>query len=230
MTVCALVPAHDEAERIASTVQTLRSIEMIDEVLVIDDGSSDATASIAEAAGARVERLARNRGKGAALRAGLARTDADVVVLIDADLQDTAAVAGPLLEPVLAGAADMTIARPPEGAPSGFGLVEGLSRWGIRRLTGAEMRRPLSGQRAMRREIAATLGFADGFGVETALTIDALRAGFRVLEVPYPITHARTGRDLPGFAHRARQGLDVARVLTVRAFRSQRRARDRQSR
>src|SRR5262245_24313351 len=101
------------------------------------------------------------------------------------------------------------------GHRSGFGLVEGLAGWGIRRSTGRRMDRPLSGQRAIRRE-AGSMGFARGFGVETAFTIDALRAGYRVVEVPCEITHARTGRDPAGFAHRARQGVDVVRALASR--------------
>src|SRR5207248_1338393 len=103
----------------------------------------DDTAALAEAAGARVVRLARNAGKGAALRAGLAATSADVLVLIDADLGSTASVAHALVSPVLDDIADMTIARPPDGAPSGFGLVEGFSRWGILKLAGVRMSRPL---------------------------------------------------------------------------------------
>lgn len=223
MSVVALVPAHDEETRIGSTVAALCAIASIDEVVVIDDASSDATASIAEGAGARVLRLPRNLGKGGALRAGLGSTDADVVVLIDADLGSTAAVASALIEPVVAGDVDMTIARPPDGAPSGFGLVERFSRWGIERLGGQTMRRPLSGQRAVRRVILDRFGLAPRFGVETALTIDALRAGYRVLEVPFTIEHARTDRDLAGFIHRARQGMDVGAVLASRSLHRRRR-------
>ncbi len=226
MTAAAIVPAHDEASRIAATVAALRAIPTLDDIIVVDDASSDDTAAIATQAGARVHRLGRNLGKGGALTAGLGATQAEVIVLIDADLGSTASVAAALLEPVLAGVADMSIARPPDGAPSGFGLVEGFSRWGIRRLARAEMQRPLSGQRAMKREIAERFGFARGFGVETALTIDAVRGGYRVVEVPYQIEHARTGRDVAGFIHRARQGLDVAAVLLARAFSTTARRRD----
>ena len=227
MTIAALVPARNEADRIQATVASLLSVDGLDEIIVIDDGSIDATAALAAGAGARVIRSTSNRGKGVALRAGLEATMADVVVLIDADLGSTAAVAGRLLAPITAGEADMTIARPPDGAPSGFGLVERLSRWGIQRLCGATMQRPLSGQRAVRRDILDRFGFAPRFGVETALTIDAVRAGFRVIEVPYPIEHAKTGRDMAGFAHRARQGIDVAAVLMARSVGRERQTRGR---
>jgi hypothetical protein len=119
---------------------------------------------------------------------------------------------------VLAGEADLAIAAPPAvGGRSGFGLVEGFARWGIRLLTGRTMARPISGQRAVRRAvIEAAGGFAPRFGTETGLTVDALRAGYRVVEVPCEISHRRTGRDAAGFLHRARQGADIALSLVKR--------------
>jgi hypothetical protein len=144
-----------------------------------------------------------------------------VLLFVDADLTETAAEAARLLRPVLAGEADMVIGAPPRrDGPSGFGLVERLARWGIHRLGGAAMDRPLSGQRALRREVLEAVGgLAPRFGVDAALTIDALRAGFRVIEVPCAMEHARTGRTPAGFAHRARQGLDLVLALVARAVR-----------
>jgi glycosyltransferase involved in cell wall biosynthesis len=210
--VAAIVPARNEQARIADTVTALRLIDTIDEVVVVDDGSDDDTAERAERAGASVIRVPANRGKGAALRTGVASTDADVLCFIDGDLGGSASLASALIAPVLRSDADMTIAAPPPSGPSGFGLVERTARWGIRLLTKTDMRRPLSGPLLERCVIA------DRFGVETALTIDALRAGFRVVEVEAFVEHARTGRDAAGFAHRARQGFDVARVLAVRVL------------
>lgn len=219
MSVVAIVPAHNEQDRIGATVTALRAVASVDDVLVVDDASTDDTAARARAAGASVLRLARNAGKGGALRAGVAATNADVLVFIDADVGATASVAAVLLAPVLAAEADMTIARPPADRPSGFGLVERFARWGIERFGRATMARPLSGQRALRRAVLDRVRIADRFGVEVALTVDALRAGFCVTEVEYAIEHAKTGRDVAGFVHRARQGFDVARVLAARAFR-----------
>ena len=219
--VCAVVPAHNESGRIAATIAALRMIEDVDEIVVVDDGSRDTTVGEAERAGARVIRLGRNAGKGAALARGVAATNAGILLLADADLRSSAANLRVVLRPVVADEADLAIAAPPrDDGPSGFGLVEGLARWGILRLGGRRMDRPLSGQRAVRREVVdAARGFARGFGVETAFTIDALRAGYRVIEVPCEITHARTGRDPAGFLHRGKQGFDVARALASRAAR-----------
>jgi glycosyltransferase involved in cell wall biosynthesis len=217
MTVVALIPAHNEAERIDATVRAARGIESVDAVVVVDDASTDDTATLASEAGAAVVRLASNLGKGGALEAGLAAAgEPDVLLLLDADLGDTASQAGRLLEPVLAGSADMSIARfpRPEGK-AGFGLVKGLARWGIRRLGGPfDAQAPLSGQRALNRQaLAACRPFESGYGVEVALTVRALRAGLRVTEVETTMSHAATGRDISGFVHRGRQFAHVAKAL-----------------
>jgi glycosyltransferase involved in cell wall biosynthesis len=214
--IAAIVPARDEAARIGETVCALVDIADISETIVVDDASTDGTADRARAAGALVIRLPTRRGKGGALRAGLERTTAEILIFIDGDLGATAEVARVLLVPVLAGEADMTIAAPSPGQPSGFGLVEGLSRAGIRALTGRRFARPLSGQRALRRTVVARASIAPRFGVETALTIDAVRAGFRVVEIPVEFEHSRTERNAAGFGHRARQGSDVALALLSR--------------
>ncbi len=227
MSVTVLIPAHDESERIGETVSAARALAGVTRVLVIDDASGDDTARRAEAAGAEVLRLAANVGKGAALDAGLARVraDADVLLLLDGDLGQSASQASLPLEPVLAGRAAMSIAAfPPPLGKAGFGLVKGLARLGIRTLGGSAGRAfpalaPLSGQRAMSRECwQRVTPFAFGYGVEVALTVRALRAGLAVVEVPTTMTHAASGRDASGFAHRARQFGHVAMALLRLAF------------
>lgn len=222
MSVVALIPAHDEAARIAATVRGARSIAGVDRVFVVDDASTDGTAQIAQDAGADVLRLLSNVGKGAALDEGLAhiRDGADVLLLLDGDLDDSAAQGGLLLEPVLRGEADMTIAVFPRPAgKAGFGLVKGLARFGIRALGGRAARSfaasaPLSGQRALTRACwERVTPFAFGYGVEVALTVRALRAGLRVREVPTTMSHDATGRDAAGFAHRGRQFTHVAAAI-----------------
>jgi glycosyltransferase involved in cell wall biosynthesis len=223
VSVVVLIPANDEAARIADTVAAARALGGDPRVLVIDDGSTDETAKHAASAGAEVLRLERNVGKGAALDAGLdaVSDDADVLVLLDGDLGESAAQGALLLAPVLSGEADMTVAVfPKTDAKAGFGLVKGLARWGIARMGhGFEADAPLSGQRAMTRACwEQVTPFAFGYGVEVALTVRALRAGLRVREVPTTMSHAATGRDVAGFAHRGRQFLHVASALTRLAF------------
>lgn len=227
MRAVVLIPAHDEAERIAASVTAARAIPGVDRVLVIDDASSDDTAALARDAGADVHGLAANVGKGAALDAGLdvVRDDADVLLLLDGDLGESAAQGAALLAPLADGSADMTVATfPPPAGKAGFGLVKGLARLGIRALGGSAGRdfpaaAPLSGQRALTREAwRAVTPFAFGYGVEVALTVRALRSGLRVVEVPTTMTHAATGRDVAGFSHRGTQFAHVAKALARLAF------------
>ena len=96
-------------------------------------------------------------------------------------------------------------------------MALGFARRAVARLTGLELSAPISGQRAMRPEVLrAVLPFAPGFGMEIAMTVDAHRAGFRVVEVELDLEHRATGRDARGFAHRARQLADFARVYASR--------------
>jgi hypothetical protein len=99
----------------------------------------------------------------------------------------------------------------------GFGFAVGFSRWAIGRRTGHEPNAPISGQRALKPELLrAVVPFAPGFGMETAMTIDALRAGFRLVEVELDLEHRATGRSLRGFLHRFRQLLSFVRVYVSR--------------
>jgi len=213
-TVVALVPAFNEEDRIAKTVKAILSIPEVSRVVVIDDGSKDDTAQLAVDAGARVIRSTRNVGKGPVLEhAAKQHEDADITLLLDADLAETASQARLLLEPVLAGELDMSIARfPKPTAKAGFGFVKNLARFEIRRAGGADedFQAPLSGQRALTRSCFDHIRpFAKGYGVEVALTVRALRRGYRVGEIETTMAHKATGRDLRGFWHRFRQFRDV---------------------
>lgn len=232
--VAVVIPAKDEAALIGPTVTVARALPGVDLAFVVDDGSTDRTVEAALAAGARVLRHHRNRGKGAAMETGaegVRRIEAAEghryctvrpprhLLFLDADLGATAAGAAPLVEPVRAGRADMTIALFPATRTrlGGNGYVVQLAREGVRRATGWEPEQPLSGQRCLTRAaFEAARPLASGFGAETGLTIDALRAGMRVVEVYVPLDHRATGAGLRAQAHRARQCTDVARALAVR--------------
>src|SRR5919198_2260629 len=174
----ALVPAHNEAERVGATVSALRKLPGVAEVLVVSDGSTDATAARALEVGAHCLDLPRNIGKGGALNAGLAALTGRVaeglspepvaLLLADADLGDSAARLDALLAPVLAGEADLVIADlPPQPGSGGFGVAIGMARWGLRRIGGQTLAEPLCGQRAVRwSALSPLVPFAPGVGVE----------------------------------------------------------------
>ncbi len=230
--VAVVIPARNEVRRIGATVAAARRIEGVDLVVVADDGSTDRTRDVAAHAGAVVVSHYRAQGKAAAMVLGasaVAAVDAHEssgsrhLLFLDADLGESAAGAADLVGPVRLGMADMTMAvLPPQvtargGAAGGHGFVVRLARHGVLRLAGFEPMQPLSGQRCLTRAaFDAARPLAPGFGVETGLTIDLVRKGFRVLEVPVPLRHRATGRDLAGQVHRGVQYVHVARALAIR--------------
>jgi hypothetical protein len=193
-----LVAARDEGDVIGSTVTALRREFPDAEVIVADDGSRDSTAEAAEDAGAIVLRLPR-RGKGQALSLAERAAPPGRLLLADADLTGE-------LAPLLEGDADLRVAAFTERVGGGFGIAKRVGRKLISVLGGVEAREPLSGQRFVSTAARSRcFPVAAGFGCEVRMTIDAARAGLRVQEVDLALRHRATGRDLAGFAHRARQ-------------------------
>jgi glycosyltransferase involved in cell wall biosynthesis len=217
-----VVAALNEADRIEATLAALRRTLPDASIWVADDGSTDATAELARRAGATVHSTGRVIGKGEAVASALALARAgldvdSVVLLCDGDLGASAARLGALVDEVRDGRADLAVAAFATRVGGGFGLALGFARWAIERRCGLRTRAPISGQRAMNaRAIEAVLPLASGFGMEVGMTIDAVRAGCRVLEIELDLEHRATGRTAGGFAHRARQLLDFARVYVGR--------------
>ena len=217
--VVALVAAYEESARIAATVSAVQGLA--DEVVVVDDGSRDATSALALVAGATVLRASRRRGKGRAIEEALERLPpAAVWLMVDGDLEGTASRLGPLVDAVREGSSDVAIAAFPKLGGGGFGMVKRTAARLIRAACGFEADEPLSGQRALTAAaLAAVRPLAPGFGVEVGMTIDAVRAGLRVIEIPIEgLSHRPTGRGVRGFAHRARQGADILAAIAARAI------------
>jgi hypothetical protein len=231
--VAVIIPAWNEASRIGATVHAASTLTGVDLVVVVDDGSFDETADIAAQAGASVVRHTRNRGKAAAMETGAeavrliesvpgeqASTGREPrhLLFLDADLADSAAGAGPLIEPIRAGTADLAIAvfasRVRKG---GFGIVVATSAVGTARAIGWHPAQPLNGSRCLTRAaFTAALPLAARWGAETGMTIDLARQGMRITEVEVPLSHRATGNDWRSQLHRLRQLADVTRALAVR--------------
>ena len=224
----AIVTALNEADRIQATLAGLARAFPGAEIWVADDGSSDATAQLAGASGARVLRSERARGKGEAasdaaraaldhLRARGGDGNELVLILCDGDLGDSAERLSQLGAAVRDGDGDLAVAVFATRAGGGLGIALGFARWAIRRRCGLLARAPLSGQRALSRAVLGdVLPFAHGFGMEVGMTIDAVRAGHRVIELELDLEHRASGRTPAGFAHRARQLADIARAYLAR--------------
>jgi glycosyltransferase involved in cell wall biosynthesis len=223
-----IVAAYNEADRIRATLDALALAFPRRPVWVADDGSADATPQIAREAGARVVRSERVIGKGAAVTLaarealdaapGAAQAAGESVFLLcDGDLGESAARLGAIVDAVARGEADVAIAAFARRVGGGFGVAVGFARWAIRRRCGFDATAPISGQRALNeRALRDVLPFARDFGMEIGITIDAVRAGYRVREIELDLEHRATGRTLGGFAHRARQLVDFARVYLAR--------------
>ena len=197
-----LVAARDEEDRIGATVTALAAAFPDAEIVVADDGSRDRTRAVASGAGARVVALPR-RGKGQALTVAERACREGPLLLCDADLTGD-------LRPLVDAGADVAIARFARRAAGGLGLAKGVAGALIAFRGGRSVAEPLSGQRALSvRARAEVFPVAAGFGVETRMTIDALRAGLDTREVELDLTHRATGRDVDGFVHRGRQLRDL---------------------
>jgi len=219
-----IVTARDEADRLGATLEAIGAAFPGSRVVVADDGSRDATAHVALQAGAELVRAVPARGKGGAATLAAERVmaqalepDPPIVVLCDGDLGDSAAGLTALAAVVERGEADVAVAAFARREGGGFGFAMRFARWAIRRLAGIELRAPISGQRALRGDVLpVVVPFAHGFGMEIGVTVDAVRAGYRLVEVELGLGHRATGRTLRGFVHRGRQLADFARVYLDR--------------
>ena len=187
--IAVLIPCLDEALTIAKVVDDFRRELPDADVCVIDNGSADRTAEIAAAHGARVLTESR-RGKGFAMRAGFRRVDADIYVMVDGDDTYPAEAVHALLEPVLAGRADMAVdSRRMQASSSDFRRLNRLANafypFVIRLLVHLRLTDVLSGLRAMTREFVEGVPIASqGFEIEVELTVKAAERHFRIVEVP----------------------------------------------
>ena len=229
--VAVVVPAYNEASRIALTVLAARKLPGVDLVVVVDAGSTDSTARVAEESGAQVVRLGAKVGRTAALLRGIGLVaDADLagsgprhLLLLDADLQQSAAEAVRLLEPVLAGTADVVLAGAEPAVPGQQGAARPergaarLARRGIARRTGFATTRPLAAELCLTRAaFTAAEPLSEGSGAGPGLIIDLLRQGLRVQEVPVPWDHRASRRGLKARLREAARRREVRRALAAR--------------
>jgi len=207
MKVAAIVPAYNEKERIPAVLDAIKSARLIDEIVVVSDGSTDGTYELVSAdPEIKAVQLKPNRGKGGAMRAGAENTDADVILFLDADLigMDGDKVDA-IVQPLVDGSADMAI---------------GIFRSGRRATDWAQVVAPyISGQRAMRRETFVGIPKLDKVrsGVEVAITKYYRARKMKVRRVTLEgCTHCMKEEKLGfvrGFAGRMRMYFDISKIL-----------------
>jgi glycosyltransferase involved in cell wall biosynthesis len=213
---CAIVPALDAAESVGAVVDDLRAALALP-VIVVDDGSVDATADVASRHGAIVVRHEQNRGKGAAIRAGLReaeRRGCRVAVTVDADGQHPGASARAVLDgcvdprALVLGVRDLVR----DGAPSSNRFGNGVSNYFLSLFAGRPLRDTQCGLR--RYPIAETLRLsarASGFAFEGEVVLRALAAGLPVVEVPVSVVYGLAGHRGSHF----RRVLDPTRIVAT---------------
>jgi glycosyltransferase involved in cell wall biosynthesis len=185
-----LIPAYNESATIGEVLERIAGLGLDAQVIVVDDGSSDNTAEIAEAAGATVIRQA-NRGKGAAIRAAIAAADGDISVIQDADMEYDPVEVPELIEPIVRGAADVVFGSRLSGSkPQRAYLFWHLvgNRF-LSLLTGILYNTTLSdmetGYKAFRGDVLRSLDLRnDSFGIEPEITAKVCKRGLRVYQVP----------------------------------------------
>jgi glucosyl-3-phosphoglycerate synthase len=184
-----VIPAKDEAPTIGLVVAQVHPHSvgcgggLVDEILVVDDGSVDDTAAAATAAGGRVLSLEGGSGKGAAMAAGVDASCGDLIVFLDADVENmTPAYLPSLLAPLLLDESVVLVKgaydRPIDGAATGGGRVTELAARPILRLLFPELaaiRQPLAGETALRRTVLDEVALDEGYRVEIGLLIDVWR-------------------------------------------------------
>ena len=220
--VACVVPATDAADRVGAAVAAARALPGVDIVIVTDDGSSDATAQVAGAAGAIVVTHARSRGRAAAIESAVnalgvleqrdRRHECGTLLLIDGHLGADVGAGAPLLEPIRSGDADLAIGV--SGRPVRGFVVEAATR-GVAELTGGwTTRAAITAPRCLTRrafELASPL--AAGWGADVGMSVDVVRAGLRVVEIELEIEPRGVAA-----LEQAAQLRDVTRALAARGL------------
>jgi glycosyltransferase involved in cell wall biosynthesis len=212
-----ILPALNEELGLPLTLAAIAREASGARVIVVDDGSTDRTASVAADAGATVVRHATRRGKGAAIRSGASATDAEFLVVMDADATYPAHAVMPMVALLADGHDYVSGVR-----DSGRRNIPLVNRLGnavlgnaIRRLGGSSLRDPLSGMYAIRHgALDAIRPRADGFAIETELAIRTARAELRTAELSIPYSQ-REGRSK---LRPIRDGWSIVGMLLSLAF------------
>ena len=185
-----VIPAKNEAGAIAKVVAGAREHYPDAEIIVVDDGSGDDTAKVAEEAGAKVVQHPESLGNGAAVKAGARAASGDIIAFMDGDGQHDAAEFGKLLEKLDAGY-DMVIGARDSGSHANFGRLyaNGIYNLVASWLTGRRIPDLTSGFRVARADLFKKFLYLlpNGFSYPTTITMAFLRSGYPICFEPIPV-------------------------------------------
>lgn len=182
MKVSLVIPAYNESDNIRKVIDVAKKVNLIDEIVVVDDGSTDDTYEKAISAGVKVFRHEKNKGKGEAIRTGIRKSKGDVILFLDADIKNISAKKIALLiKPILNDEADFVKAAftRKRGRLTEI-LVKPLMRVVF---PGIEFSQPLSGQFCAKRKFLEKIKIEPRWGIDIGILLDAIKERQRIKEV-----------------------------------------------
>lgn len=206
--ISVVVPCFNETDTILTAVREVAELrdKLELEIIVVDDGSSDGSfEKLRQVEGIVLERHPTNHGKGAALATGAALAKGEVLVIQDADLEYDAKVIPGLVEPILNGRCDIVYSSRFKGTIEGMSLSHLIGNkiltYFARLICGANLTDLMGGQKAFRTEVFRSFDLqSQGFEVDVEFTVQALRKGYSILEIPIPYSARKLGKAKIGWS------------------------------
>ena len=219
----AIIPAYNEEVALGSII--LRTLQYVDEVIIVNDGSDDKTVDVAKLAGAEIINHATNLGKGEALKSGFSAIgDADVVVTIDADGQHNPDEIPSLIKPIIEDGADLVngsryMNGPEENTPAYRRVGQQVIDNATNISAGIKVTDSQSGFRAFSPAACKVFRFYDtGFGIESEMLVDVAEAGLKIVEVPITVRYDVDGSTKNPVTHGVGVLLKIIKDKIFRTF------------
>ena len=221
--VVAIIPAYNEEKALADVIG--KTLENVDDVIVVDDGSSDKTSEVAIEAGARVIRHSVNLGKGEALKSGFkAIGDDSIIITIDGDGQHNPSEIPDLVRPIIEDGADLVngsryMNGPEENTPAYRRVGQKVLDIATNISAGTKVTDSQSGFRAFSPQSKNVFRFKDtGFGIESEMLVDAAEAGLKIVEVPITVRYDLDGSTKDPITHGVGVLFNITKDKVLRTF------------
>ena len=221
--VVAIIPAYNEEKALADVIG--KTLGHVDEVIVVDDGSSDKTSEVAIGAGARVIKHSVNLGKGEALQSGFKAIGNDsIIITIDGDGQHNPSEIPDLVRPIIEDGADLVngsryMNGPEENTPAYRRVGQKVLDIATNISAGTKVTDSQSGFRAFSPKSKNVFRFKDtGFGIESEMLVDASEAGLKIVEVPITVRYDLDGSTKDPITHGVGVLFNIAKDKVLRTF------------